>query len=77
MSRLLGALVLDKYAVVHLVELERSVVTDLERFHVVSSDIDQIMFRECDRCSFYARAMGYGLQTSALLKIDCRSQQVA
>ena len=61
MSRLLSALVLDRYAVVLLVKLERSVVADLERFHVVSSDVDQIMFRECDRCSFYARlwATGY------------------
>ena len=60
MSRLLGALVLDRYAVVLLVKLERSVVADLERFHVVSSDVDQIM-RECDCCSFYARlwATGY------------------
>ena len=36
MSRLLGALVLDRYAVVLLVQLERSVVADLEHLHVVS-----------------------------------------
>ena len=66
MSRLLSALVLDRYAVVLLFKLERSVVADLERFHVVSSYVDQIMFRECDRCSFYARATDYGLQTSGI-----------
>ena len=40
MSRLLSALVLDRYVVVLLIELERSVVTDLNRLHVVSSDVE-------------------------------------
>jgi len=70
-SRLLGALVLDRHAVVLLVQLERSVVADLERLHAVSSDVEQIMIQERDRCSFYARATDYGLQARALLKIDC------
>ena len=64
MSRLLGALVLDRYAVVLLVELERSVAADLERFHVVSSDVGTnndsgaqslLLFRH------EQRAMGYRL----------------
>ena len=52
MSRLLGVLVLDRYAVVLIVKLERSVVADLERLHVVSSNVEQIMIREHDRCCF-------------------------
>ena len=58
MSSLLGALVLDIYAVVLLAELERSVVADLERFHVVSSDVEQIMIREHNRCCFLDTSNG-------------------
>jgi len=36
---LLSTLVLDRYAVVLLVKLERSVVANLERLHDVSSDV--------------------------------------
>jgi len=57
-SRFLGALVLDRYAVVLLVELERSVVADLERLHVVSSDIEQIIIRERNRCCFLGTSNG-------------------
>jgi len=39
-SRLLGTLILYRYAVVLLAVLERSVVTNLERLHVVSSDVE-------------------------------------
>jgi len=45
MSRLLGALVLDRYAAVLLVKLERSVVADFARLRVVSSNVEQIMIR--------------------------------
>jgi len=39
-SHLLGALILYRYAVVLLAEFERSVVTNLERLHVVFSDVE-------------------------------------
>ena len=51
MSRLLGALVLDRYAAV-LLKFERSVVADFARLRVVSSNVEQIMIRERDRCCF-------------------------
>ena len=50
MCSLLRTVVLDRYAVVLLVKLERSVVADLERLH---ADVEQIMIREHDRWSFY------------------------
>ena len=60
MSRLLGALVLNRYAAVLLVKFERSVVADFARLHVVSSNVEQIMIRERDRCC-WTRAMAYKL----------------
>jgi len=57
-SRFLGALVLDRYAVVLFVELERSVVADLERFYVVSSDVEEMMIRERNRCCFLGTSNG-------------------
>jgi len=61
MCDLLAALLLYRYAVVLLVKLERSVVADLERLHAVSSDVEQIMIRERDRCCFCClQATGYG-----------------
>jgi len=69
MCGLLAALLLDRYAVVLLVKLERSVVADFERLHAVSSDVEQIIIQERYCCCFCSTNRGFSSEFTPCLTL--------
>ena len=69
MCGLLAALLLDRYAVVLLVKLERSVVADFERLHAVSSDVEQIITQERYCCCFCSTNRGFSSEFTPCLTL--------